>query len=179
MTSLPVPVPRTWTPGETEVGAYLNTIRDAINFLLNTPFAEVYQSTVTTLVTGTATVLGFDATLIDTYGGHSNTTLNSRYTAQVAGWYELTGVVQFNPNSTGYRLAYWRKNGAFPNPSTYNTELAQVSPSATTVLLETLQLQLAVGDYVEMVATQTSGGNLNTFSGAGDSTRMSVRWIHA
>lgn len=177
MANLAVPITRTFTPGETEVGSYLNAgVRDLGNFLLNPPIAQLTQGTVQSIPNGAATAVAFDSTVNDSYGGHSNVTNNSRYTAQVTGWYLVIGVVAFAVNATGTRTARLRKNGSdivyFDVWAQANTQASQPSATATAGIL-----QLNAGDYVELAAYQTSTAALNTIT-SGPQPGMAVYWAH-
>lgn len=158
---LPVPVPRTFGVQEVEVAAYLNSVRDALNFLLNPPAATLVQiTTVTTLTTATWTVIGMDSSTFDNYGGHSNSVNPSRYTVQVAGKYLVGGTDAFTTNATGSRgVSIW-KNGAFiQGPYALGPSTGAHAMSAG---IAGFIIPCAVGDYLELAAFQDSGGNLAT-----------------
>jgi len=173
--NLPVPVLRTFQSGEVETGAYFNAFRDAVNFVINKPMAFLYQSAGQSVANNTNTAITLDATREDTYGGHSNTTNNSRYTAQVAGTYGIIGHVSWPVNATGVRALELYKNG------TVYTSGNQGGPAPVTnwTAQETrITMPLAAGDYVEMFAQQASGGALTLNSGTAPyQTYMSVEWL--
>jgi hypothetical protein len=173
---LPVPNPRTAVAGEFETAAFMNMFRDAVNFLTGKPNAVLPQgSAVTALANNGWTFCGLDTTTFDNYGGHSNTTNNSRYTAQVAGKYLVAGSVSFASNATGVRGARVAKNG-----TAYQGSGTLVPPNAalpTVVATAAVIVPLAVGDFVELHGFQSSGGALNTIIGAdGTTTAMTVSW---
>lgn len=174
MTNLPVPNPRTAVAGEYETAAYFNAIRDAINFLANKPMAVLYQGTAQSFTTGSAAAVTFDSTTTDTYGGHSNSTNNTRYTAQVAGWYWVYGTVSWSNTSGGNRNTTINKNGSqvaqFGSavPSASSTVFPQVDAAAL--------VQMNVGDYVEVVGYQDSGSTVSTHA---QGSSMVVMWDHA
>ena len=174
--NLAVPTPRTFTVGETEVGSYLNSLRDALNFLLNVPFAVLTQSATQTVTNATWTALTFDQSTVDSYGGHSNSTNNSRYVAQVAGWYQVSGVAAFATNGTGGRGALVARNGTHMpgSGSLVGTVAANpcVAPSGT------FPVFLNVGDYVEIDGFQSSTASLATTSSTDLSCSMTVIWVH-
>jgi hypothetical protein len=175
--NLPVPIPRTFSVSEVEVGAYLNSVRDALNFLVNVPAAFVTQSATQNLTSSTFTALTFDQSVFDSYGGHSNVTNNSRYTAQVAGWYIVFGCSCFAANTTGQRGAAVAKNGTrIQGAAGFIQTTSALSPapaSPPTIVF------LAVGDYVEIQAYQNGANPLATASGADLDSSMTVVWIHA
>jgi hypothetical protein len=177
VSNLPVPAPRTFVVGETEVAAYMNAIRDALNFLLNKPIAQLIQNTVQSITNSTVTPVTFDGSVTDSYGGHSNVTNPSRYVAQVAGWYNISGPAAFATNSSGVRVARLRKTGT---DVVYFDAWAQAVTAASTpsaVAAEGI-LFLNVGDYAELCGYQTSGGSLSTIV-AGPQSGMSVLWEHS
>lgn len=176
MANLPVPIPRTFTVSEVENAAFLNSVRDALSFLLNKPQAQLYQSASQSIASGAFTAITFDQTLVDTYGGHSNTTNNSRYTAQVAGWYSVSGGIGYLTNATGARGAVIYKNGAALTQATGSITAA--SSVLHVAMAGEFLIQLAVGDYVELYAFQSSGGALST-AGSGYYPYFYVRWDHA
>jgi hypothetical protein len=177
MTNAPVPAPRTFGPGETETGGFLNSQRDGLNFLLNVPAAYLTQSTLQSVPNATWTAVNFDASTFDSYGGHSNSTNNTRYTAQVAGWYMVFGCGSIATNATGQRGTAAAKNGTriqgaagFYGAVAGN---ASVSPSPPTIVF------LAAGDYIEIQVYQSSGGALNTAVGVDLDSSVTIVWLHA
>lgn len=174
MANLPVPNPRTFVAGEVEAAAYFNALRDAINFLANKPMAVLTQTTAQTINNGVAAQITFDSTVTDTYGGHSNSTNNTRYTAQVAGWYLVIGSSVWNNISGGDRTMTINKNGSvvpyygIGNPAA----TVNVNPGETASGL----VQLNAGDYVEIGVYQDSGGAI-ALKGGGSS--MAIIWDHA
>lgn len=143
------------------------------NFLLNRPRAVLYQATAQTVANATWTATTFDSNLLDNYGGHSNSTNNSRYTSQVAGWYSLRGGGGWVTAASGTgRGADFYKNGAFYQPGA----AVVGSSGAVHVTPATGDMFLAVGDYVELWVWQNSGGNLNTNGTGQYASYMSVCW---
>lgn len=174
MGNLPVPNPRTAAAGEFETAAYMNAFRDAINFLANKPMAVLYQTTTQSIATATGTAITFDTTTADTYGGHSNSTNNTRYTAQVAGWYWVYGTVCWSNVSGGNRNTTINKNGS------QVPQFGSAVPAAGTTVFPAVDaaalVQLNAGDYVEIIGYQDSGGSVSTHSTA---SSMVVMWDHA
>jgi hypothetical protein len=176
--NLPVPNPRTFVAGEFETAAYFNMLRDAINFLANPPLAVLYQQTTQSIGNGIFTSLSLDATVQDFYGMHSNSTNNSRATAIVAGTYEVSGTVAWPSNSTGARGCRIAKNGTAVLGSASFTGTTNGDVYAITT--PEFQVQLNVGDYLEVQGFQSSGGSLSTNVAASDvRSSMNVRWVHA
>lgn len=160
-----LPVVRNWLAGEIDTGAYMNAIAAWMRFTQTPPATQLTQSVAQSLPTGTATAILMDTEGLDTDGGHSLSTNTSRYTCQVAGWYLVSAVIPFSTNGTGLRNGYLAVNGTRV-PGTTAACLA----STTDVVVVTVPASLThlnVGDYVEVLATQASGGALNTFIEAG------------
>jgi hypothetical protein len=177
-----VPSYRTWTAGEIVTAAYFNSnIRDSGNFLIAVPFAELRATTVQSVVASTFVAIGMDASDVDTDGGHSNVTNNSRYTGKTAGWFQVSGGVGFIANAAGQRGCQWAKNGTAINGSGgFMPFSASTGSFPAWVIPRTKHVQLnGSTDYVELQGFQTSGGALNTdVAGSGQSS-MTVRWIHS
>lgn len=119
--------------------------------------AKVYNSANITLANDTATALTFNSESWDTDNCHSTTSNTSRLTAKTAGKYQVTGLVWFAWNATGQRSLYVYKNGTVHGQVSENYNTA----SASTMLNITIEIELAVDDYVELYAYQNSGGNLD------------------
>lgn len=157
----------------------MNQLRDAVKFAFRPPVAMLRRITTQTLTTGTSTAIGFDAEDfdddVDGVGGHDNVTNNSRYTARYPGVYLISGGVTFAANATGFRLLWFRINGIDINGSL--VELNAVTGGAVHAIgARTIEQYLASGDYVELIAHQTSGGNLNTSGSTIEQPHMAVAW---
>lgn len=174
--TLPVPVQRTWSPGEIATGAELNSnMRDAINFLLNVPTLQCYNSVTQSVTNSTWTQLAMDTNVYDTYAGHSTVTNNARYTAQVAGIYLVIGRSAWATNATGVRGAAVTTNGSTPGATTPSVIGPTSSTSVPSVEVVAF-IQMAAGDYVTAWGFQSSGGALNTLAGV---CSLAAMWIHA
>jgi D-serine deaminase-like pyridoxal phosphate-dependent protein len=90
---------------------------------------------------------------------HDNATNNSRITIRTAGTYEVGGAVRFSANATGARQVAVRLNGTTFLVKNQQSPLAS---SATDCATPVIPYVFSVGDYIELVATQSSGGNLAT-----------------
>jgi hypothetical protein len=174
--TLPVPTQDTFTVGEKLTAALMNKdVRDSVNYLVNRPIALVYQNVAQSIPNGTTfTAVTFDSSIIDTYNGHSNSTNNSRYTAQVAGWYDVLAQIGCPSNATGIRAALIQVNGATPtaNPE---VEFSPTSGGGTLFQIGAFVF-LNVGDYVQVELEQTSGAAMSLLTAL---TWMRVRWEHA
>jgi hypothetical protein len=123
-----------------------------------TPQARVYNSGPPTISHNTTTALTFNSERFDHGDLHSTSSNTSRLTAPVAGLYSVGANFRFAANATGQRYGALRVNGS--------TVIAEdmVLPGSAAVLprlvLSTIW-RLAAGDYVEVLAFQTSGGALD------------------
>lgn len=173
-----VPSQQTFTAGSTLTAAQLNDdVRDAINFLLDPPSAYAYHSTTQTVSTGISsfTLLAMDSESWDNDGIHSTSTNNSRMTIQTDGTYFCKGIVTFqadtNNNNRNARLT---KNGS--GGTVVGVTKLRNANANTTSMEVTSVLPLVAGDYIELWASQDTGGNLNT-NGGQFVCSISVRWV--
>jgi hypothetical protein len=161
------PVLRTWTAGEVPLGQYLNSLRDALAYLLSPPQCEVYQA-VTQNIGSAATpasgnAITFDSEVMDSDGMHSTTTNTTRVVAPLADEYDIVGGVSFAGNGTGRRGGQWAINGALvANTLTFHSS---GSTSALSVPMRSTRQFFNAGDYVELWAAQDSGSTLATGTG--------------
>jgi hypothetical protein len=119
----------------------------------------LYRTGVKTIANATATLIDFDAERFDTNGFHDNVTNNTRITIPTgyAGRYLVTWQLGFNFNATGYREIELLINGSqFPQSYNLTTSTGYTTQSAALVY------PFSVGDYIQIRATQTSGGNLDS-----------------
>lgn len=177
MPNLPVPNPITWVTGVDVTAAQLNAnVRDALNFLLNPPLFVGVQTTAQTINSLTWTGIQLQATVVDPYGAHS-TTVNSQCIARVSGWYEMSGIVNFAVNATGFRVVRIVVNGTAVQGSATDT---QANNADYTAIPSFATAYMNAGDYCELQALQSSGGGtLNTGVLADISSRFTTRWVHS
>lgn len=119
--------------------------------------AHVTHSTTQSIGSGTPTAVAFDTEEHDNGGLHS-AGANTKLTAQVAGAYDIFANIGWAANATGVRTMIVRLNGT--------TTIGKDEINNTTVDRDAWRAvmtswNLAAGDYLEVVATQTSGGALN------------------
>lgn len=176
----PVPTPANYVPGVPTSAAFQNAqVRDSNNFWGHRPHALLYQATAQSIPNNTATPCTFDGAVVDDYGGHSTVTNPSRYTAPRAGWYSFGGLGAFQANTAGVRACALRLDG-----TTYQYGSQQILPTIgvsginTNVALPVTEVFMNVGDYVELMLTQTSGAALNTIVSLPNESALVVRWEH-
>lgn len=159
-----VPTPPTILDGITPSSTW-NQFRDAIRFLQAKPVAQMRQTSAQTLTTAVFTPIEFQVETfdldIDGVGGHDNSVNPSRFTSRYQGYYLASGLVTFLANAAGARHAGWRVNG-IDVPGSY----LSVTPTAADVngvAPKAMRVFLDIGDYVELIGFQSSGGNLATY----------------
>lgn len=105
----------------------------------------------------------------DVGGLHSTSSNSGRITipAGCAGVYLLEGVVEWTLNTTGVRLAWMYLNGL---SLIARSNEVQISAFPTNRLAAIYSLD--VGDFVEIVANQNSGGDLDV-----NKARLSAMWL--
>lgn len=123
-----------------------------------------------------STALTFNTDTEDVGGCHDTAVNTSRITAPAGGdgWWGFMTNVEFPANATGHRQLSLRVNG-----SVFIASTSDPTPSGTNVtrLQVSTEYRLAVGDYVEAIVYQNSGGALNANVG-NEYTPVAVgRWI--
>jgi hypothetical protein len=110
---------------------------------------------------GVFALVTFDTSQYDNAGMHSTSTNTSRLTAPISGVYDVDAQVVWPGNSNGARELVIMKDGApFVGRSSITVN------SATDVVEQQVstQVDLRAGDYVELLARQSSGGALSLLS---------------
>lgn len=108
-----------------------------------------------------ATPLTFNTVLTDT-SGFWNVATNDRLTAPATGLFLIGCQVEWNANNAGVRLLGIVANGNY----TWG-KVRQNACAADTTPMEIVSLaSLNVGDYVQALARQSSGGNLSLLAGS-------------
>jgi hypothetical protein len=166
-----VPLPHLFAVGELVTADNINTYYSGISFLENVPIFDGSQATPQSIPNNAFTSVNIDTTVIDTYNGHSNVTNNSRYTAQVAGWYLPTAGATWATNPTGNRDYAFAKNGTAigATSAAYPTVASGVPAGAP----NSRMVFLNIGDYVEFQVLQSSGGALSLSAAFFD-----ILWVH-
>jgi uncharacterized protein DUF5907 len=125
------------------------------------------------IASGTPTYVNFEEEAYDTADMHSTSSNTSRLTAPVAGIYRISVNVDWSDNPNGGRQITLTKNGGDVNPVGIGEANVMYPAGAGggTQLLST-DLELAAGDYVQVLADQNSGSTLGL---GGNSFTMS--WV--
>jgi hypothetical protein len=148
-------------------------------FLLAPPDFVGYQGSAQSVPNSAWTPLAIDNTVVDTYGGHSNVTNNSRYVCQtgVPGYYTVCGVYVPAGNASGFRAIRMQVNGSpVLGASAYIPSNGSVD---TGVVTPTRDVFLNVGDYVELAGFQSTGSALNTAIDPDMRCALWVRFSHS
>lgn len=144
------------------------------------PLAALRQTAVQSNFTngGEVAVL-FDTEDVDTHNGHSTVTNTSRWTVPSgwAGQYEISGALVFDSTSTaGGRTAIIKKNGA-DIPGGWGPAFpGTVGQGALT---RTLLVNLAVGDYIELVGRWAGGGTVALDITTRNQATLNLKWMRA
>lgn len=173
-----VPSFRTWVTGELVTASFMNTnIRDAGNFLTAIPVFQGRQTVAQSIPNSAGTGVTLDTEDIDSDNGHSTVSNTQLYTVATAGWWRYLGGGSLAANATGSRFTWIGKNGAGALPASATTALA----SAALVPEMTVKngiVSCIVGDTLQVVLFQSSGGALNTvIAGVEAQPSMTLHWL--
>jgi hypothetical protein len=168
----------TSNPGDTVNATLWNNGPKAItDFYTAPPLFRGRQTSIQTAPTATWWSVSMQASDIDTDSGHSNVTNNTRYTAQVAGWYWVEGFTAWAAAGAGARIdAVIAKNNSIVTGS---RQSLMKPGSDFSGIAAAILVRLAVNDYVELWGQQTTGGNLNTVVAGDLCPCMNVFWVHS
>ena len=106
--------------------------------------------------TGVDTAVSWPTVSFDTHAGMNTTT--GEYTVQVAGVYEISAMINFQPNGTGLRLIGFYKGATIIG---YGDRKNAVTGGESTYVQGTIMVSAIPGDKISVYSTQTSGGSLN------------------
>lgn len=149
-----------------------------MNELSDVPRCRLTHNAAQTATTAVSLVLAFNTEIFDAAAPnamHDVVTNNSRITIPTggSGWYSLAGNVAFAANATGVRRVDMRLNGA----TAIASMIVPATAAGETRVLVSTMYRMNVGDYVELLAQQTSGGNLNVLSTSDISPSFSACWM--
>ncbi len=178
--ALAVPAPPTRAAGSRITAAvYASDVTDSTTFLTNPPRFVGTQSIVQSLPNSAWTALALDTEQADEYLGHSTTSNTSRWVCPsgAAGWYTVCGVAAFAAAAAGFRASRIQIGGvAVPGAETYGPANGGAE---SVIITPTRDIQLAVGQYVEVAGWQSSGAALNTSVGGETRSALWLRYSHA
>lgn len=139
----------------------------------NVPTCRVYRTTAQSIPNIAWTALSFDAERWDTDTLHDNATNPSYLTCRTAGKYLVTFTAGFALNATGVRGYCFRVNGG----SLQGVAMANAMSGNAHYGGSTLIVDLAVGDFVECLVYQSSGGALTIDPAAMYSPEAQIAYI--
>ncbi|MEU9654186.1 hypothetical protein AB0E00_35560 [Streptomyces sp. NPDC048110] len=117
-------------------------------------------------IDSTSNAIQWDAIDLDVLGGWE-VGQPTRWTAPRAGWWTFQGAVGFNSSTGGTsRECSWWVNGGLISMGRAHPINNAISSGALTVDARSVPRLMAVGDYVELVASQNSGSALDTATGS-------------
>jgi hypothetical protein len=174
-----VPAPRTWTVGELLTAAKLNTdLRDGLNFLLAPPLAILLGPGTTSITNTTTTALPWTSETIDRDGGHDNTTNNTRYTCQTAGYYEMCAQVAWGSGTNKLRDTNIRTGGS---TNVVSDEFDQTGVDGGNGVRPISRVMgtayLSVGTYAEVTVWQDDGFTISLTFVLSGLPRFELRWV--
>jgi len=128
------------------------------------------------IANATYTAISFDGEDYDTDAFHDNSTNNSRITipSGKAGKYLVTANISLESGAGNFRIINIYKNGS----GTGDNTVATVSGFGT-IVVKTVVMNLAVGDYIQAFVYQNSGGSLNANTTATFGTTLQVTYLGA
>jgi hypothetical protein len=142
--------------------------------LAQTAAAGVFNSANIAIPSGTSVALAFNNERFDV--GEVHDPGSTRLRAPAAGVYVVAGNLNFAGSSNvGQRRAEIRKNGEVVVASVQ----VESTSSNQTHLVITKVIQLAAGDYLELLAFQNSGGDLAVLQEGQFSPDFNIAWVGA
>jgi hypothetical protein len=117
----------------------------------------------------------FDTEEFDTDNMHSTVTNTGRITINTAGLYVFTANVQFAASATGLRAIGYRLNGTGTNPPSFGrAQLGTPNAANEDGLTLTTLRRMAIADWVEIDAFQSSGGTLGLSRAGAEYPRLTA-----
>jgi hypothetical protein len=121
------------------------------------PAARMYQSSAQTVGNATNTTINFDTIDYDTSGTAIADVTNDRLIANRTGIWVVSFGMRFQSNASTAERAI----GIYRNGSTSDRVTGSNGYGTYQVLVCTTTLRMCTGDYIQALAWQATGGNLN------------------
>lgn len=142
------------------------------------PVFFAYQAVTQTV--GSSTVITLDTVTLDTEDSRTPRTVDEvittdKYVCRAAGLYLLSGGVAYVAQASNQRLAWFRKNGTQLPASAMRLPVPTSSFSAT-IATRVIPVQLAVGDYIELMGGVTAG-TISTAASGSDHSSLFIQKI--
>lgn len=139
------------------------------------PYCSVYNNANININNATVTAVTFNSEYADSDGMHSTSSNTSRITIVTPGWYTFVFNGEFAASAGGTDRSFnLRLNGSTYIGAARGAPIA--SATVTTLGVVTAMRSLSVGDYVEAVVYQNSGGALALRYSAAYSPTFSAVW---
>ncbi len=180
-----VPAPVFETSGNVVQSALWNNGPKAMgDYYLSPPMFRGHQSAAQAVASNTYTAISLNVTDVDTDGGHSNVTNNSRYTCQVPGWYLVEGFAALQNTTAAQSILEvtmaLNSTGGTPTSVYGLTTWVVKGANSFTAASGSGMLHMSAGDYLEIWCWQDSGTSINTWTSFVDLLCcMNVLWVHA
>jgi hypothetical protein len=141
--------------------------------------ASAFHSATQSLANDTFTAVNYTSESFDTDTFHDNSTNNTRFTVPTGkgGKYLVNALVRYATNSGGRRIVGLRKNGSTYIANTQEMGATGVASCEPSLLMTSIN-ELAAGDYIEIMAYQSSGGFLN-IAGGQDQSTLAIQYLGA
>jgi hypothetical protein len=139
------------------------------------PSCRVSNAAGTSIPNATDTAIPFASESYDTDSMHDTVTNNTRITINTPGVYMIAANVTFAGSSVGSRSVYLRLNGS--TVIGYMTEKVTDDATQGGGVTITVARKLNAGDYVEVMARQTSGGALALSTSGSEYTACAVTYL--
>lgn len=139
--------------------------------------ARVYNNASISVNNATLTALTFNSERYDNDTIHDTSSNSGRLTCNTAGKYLIAGHIQWGDDATGFRLIAIRLNGTtyigiHSHPAVANNATDNATYQSVSTIYD-----LSVGNYVELVVEQISGGALNVVSSGNFSPEFEMNRI--
>lgn len=148
--------------------------------ILRPPAVKLVQQAAQPMTSGAATAMTFGAGSeeYDYPGLHDVATNTTRITVTKAGRWEFKGTVQIaNTTAVVSMSAHIAKNGAAQQPAF--PRVRHSGAGSTVAAFASTTLEMAVGDYAELIGVQSSGVSLNTQASGGVNSTFEGRYVGA
>jgi len=137
-------------------------------------YGSAFHNTTQSILDSTFTILNFNSEDFQFSTLHSTSVNNSRVTAQQVGIYLFVAQVNFASNVIGYRIIAIQKSGNFITISKFPPV---ASAGGATSQQCTFIVQLAVGEYIEVLAWQNTTGTLSVGDPSSRFAQNSLAWM--
>jgi hypothetical protein len=142
---------------QTSAGTYTQTMPNATGTVMvsgNMPAFSAWNSNATSVANVTATKIAFDTEEFDT----ANCFASSRFTPNVAGYYQINGNVIFGAAGAAIFTMIYKNGSAYKRGS----QSGSASASGQGSYVSALVYMNGSTDYVEIYAYQSTGGSNST-----------------